>query len=82
VCSSASRGVDIASIVANVAPNEVVGNVLIGVMLVGVETTGRIESVIVFGVQGQSTRTIKRSHGASLVVDILRACAAYCQVFV
>jgi hypothetical protein len=49
VCSSASRGVDIASIVANVAPNEVVRNVLIGVMLVGVAATGHIESFIVLG---------------------------------
>jgi hypothetical protein len=65
VCSSASRGADIASIVANVTENEVVGNVLIGVMLVGVAATGHVERFIVVGGQGQSTRTIESSHGAS-----------------
>jgi hypothetical protein len=39
----------VAGVVADVGPNEVVGNVLIRVVLVGMQATGNVQGVVILG---------------------------------
>jgi hypothetical protein len=46
----------------DVRADEVVGDSLIGVVLIGVATTERVESFVVFGSQDQPARAINTAH--------------------
>jgi hypothetical protein len=73
LASTHSRGVGIPSVVVDVRADEVVGDSLIGVVLIGVATTERVESFVVFGSQdqpeGQSTQRIVASFFCPIVIS-------------